>query len=313
MDPFLHAHMEILSLLRLLIGVSFLGFASYSDVKTRRVNNRVWMILGLIGFTILAVDLSLRSQILWAHYLIFIPAGILYYDVYLDREPIIDDDGFQFAPVGIFLYVTALIVLIIQGYLTSSMGSLLFIQLLTIPAMIVLAHIFFQIGLLKGGADAKALMALAVLVPFYPEFFGFPLIESSAQINEAMSILFPFALMVLMNSAILVLFVPLVFLAINARRRNLEFPQCLLGYKASLNKFPEHTWLMERVEEGQVRIVLFPRRGRDTESEVRALKDLGKEEAWATLQIPFMVPIFFGFIVSFLAGNLILGVMYALS
>ncbi|MCK4444124.1 MAG: hypothetical protein KAW09_06245 [Thermoplasmata archaeon] len=305
--------MESLSLLRLLVGITFIGFASYSDLKTRRVNNRVWMILGLIGFIILAVDLSLRSETFWAHYLIFIPVGILFYDVYLDREPIIDDDGFQFVPVGILLYAAALIVLILQGYLTSSQGRLLFIQLLTIPAMIVLAHIFFHVGLLKGGADAKALMAFAVLVPFYPEFYGFPLIGSSAQINEAMSILFPFALVILMNSAILVLFVPLVFLVINARRGNLQFPQCLLGYKVALNEFPEHTWLMERAEGGAVRIVLFPGRSRDTETEVKALRELGKEEAWATPQIPFMIPMFFGLIISFFIGNLILGVIYALT
>lgn len=305
--------MENLSLLRLLVGVVFLGYAAYSDLKTRRVNNKVWMVLGLIGFIILAIDLSLRSEAFWPHYLIFIPAGILFYDVYNDRELIIDEDGFHFVPLAILLYSIAVLVVIIQGYLTFSEGRLLFFQLLTIPAMIVLAHIFFQLGLLKGGADAKALMALAVLVPFYPIFYGFPLIESTAQVTEAMSVLFPFALVILMNSAILIIFAPLVFLGINARGGNLQFPQCLFGYKVNLNRFPEHAWLMERVDGGEVQLTVFPGRGRDTEKEVKALRELGKEEAWATPQIPFMVPMFFGFIISFFIGNLILGLISLLT
>jgi preflagellin peptidase FlaK len=301
--------MESLSLLRLLVGIAFLGYASYSDVKTRRVDNRVWILFGLVGFIILALDLSNRSDIVWAHYLIFIPAGVMYFDVYLDRGPIFDEEGFHFEPLGLLFIAVVVIVLSFQGSILYEDPDqrALFLQLMTIPAMIILAHIFFQSGLLKGGADAKALMALAILVPFYPEFYGFPLVEVNSQI---MTVLFPFALVILMNSAILVIFVPLVYLGINARRGNVEMPQCLLGYKADLNDFPKHVWLMEKAENDEVRVFLFPRRGGDIQKEIEALKRLGREKAWVTPQLPFMVPMLLGLIASFFIGNFVLAVIY---
>ncbi len=301
--------MESLSLLRLLVGIVFLGYASYSDLRTRRVDNRVWMLFGLVGFVILALDLSTRSETVWAHYLIFIPAGVMFYDVYLDREPIFDEDGFHFAPVGFIMTAVVVVVLCVQGYLLYDDldQRALFLQTATIPAMIVLAHVFFQSGLLRGGADAKALMSLAVLVPFYPEFFGFPLTEVNTQI---MTVLFPFALVILMNSAILVILVPLVYLAINARKGDLKMPQCLLGYKARLDNLPKHVWLMERVEDGDVKVHLFPRRGGDVEKETKDLIEMGREDAWVTPQLPFMVPMLFGLIASFFVGNFILAIVY---
>ncbi len=305
--------MEDLSILRLLIGVIFIGYASYSDIRTRRVRNGVWIVLGLIGFIILAVDLSLRSDIGWGQYLIFISAGLLFYDVYIDRDPILDENGFHFVPMGLLIYGMAAIVLVLQGFLTYWDDRSLLMHLLTIPAMIILAHIFFQTGLLKGGADAKALMALAVLFPFYPDFLDFPLVATVSQTTEIMSILFPFSLVILMNSAILVIFVPLFFLAINAWRGNLELPQCMLGFKVNLKEFPKHAWLMERVEDGDVRIVLFPRREGNTDEDIKALLELGRERAWATPQLPFMVPMFLGTLVSFFIGNLVLAAIYAIT
>lgn len=300
--------MESLSLLRLLVGIIFLGYASYSDLKTRRVDNKVWILFGLVGLMILAYDLLNRSEVVWAHYLIFIPAGVMYFDVYLDREPIFDDEGFHLEPIGILFIAIVVLVLAYQGYvLYDNPGQReLFLQTATIPAMIILAHIFFQSGLLKGGADAKALMALAVLVPFYPNWYGFPLVQVNSQI---ITVLFPFALVILMNSAILMIFVPLVYLSINVRRGSLKMPQCFLGYKVNLDNFPKHVWLMEKAENGEVRTVLFPRRGGDMEKEVEALKGIGREEAWVTPQLPFMVPMFLGLIASFFIGNFVLALM----
>jgi preflagellin peptidase FlaK len=309
-EPILHRNMENLSLLRLLIGMVFFGFASYSDVKTRRVRNEVWMVLGLIGFLVLGIDLFDQPDATWVHYLIFIPAGILFYEVYIERDMIIDE-GLHFVPLSFALYGSVVIVLAMQTFLLYQDPNQmdLFLRLLTIPAMIIIAHIFFQTGLLKGGADAKALMSLAVLVPFYPAFYGFPLIELASQAGSLMGIVFPFSLVILMNSAILTVFAPLVFLAINARKGDLEFPQCLFGYKARLSEFPKFAWLMERARDGRVETRVFPKRRGNKEEEIQALTDLGREEAWATPQLPFMVPMFFGLLISFLIGNLVLGLV----
>jgi preflagellin peptidase FlaK len=312
--PIVHRNMENLSLLRLLVGVVFLAFASYSDIKTRRVRNEAWMVLGLIGFAILGIDLMDRTDATWVHYLIFIPAGILFYEVYIERDPIIDE-GFHFVPLGFILYGAVVVVIALQVILLNQNPDQmdLLYRVLTIPAMIIIAHIFFQTGLLKGGADAKALMAIAVLVPFYPAFQGYPIVEVGGQAGNIMGIIFPFSLVILMNSAILIIFAPLVFLLINVRERNLEFPQCLFGYKANLAEFPKFAWLMDRVRQGKVETSVFPKRGGNKEEEIQALIDLGKERAWVTPQLPFMVPMFLGFLISFFIGNLIMGLVLAIT
>jgi preflagellin peptidase FlaK len=307
--------MEGLSLLRFIVGGLFLFYASYSDVRTRRVPNTVWIALGSIGFVILVLDLLQRAETSWVHYLIFIPAGILFFEVYIDRRPIVDEEGFHFVPLAFLMYGIVVIVLVVQAFLlyqdTDQMN--LFYHLLTIPVMIVVAHILYQSRLLKGGADAKALMSLAVLVPFYPDFYGLPIVRMSPLALERMSVLFPFSLVILMNSVILMVFIPLVFLAINARRGDLEFPQCLFGYKVGLNEFPKFAWLMERVENGEIHIVLLPRKLGDQKKDIQELLDLGEDKVWATPQLPFMVPMLVGLIISFLIGNLVMGLVFAIT
>ena len=105
----------ILDIIRLLAGVIILTYASYTDIKTRRASNILWLILGSIG-------------------------GIL---------------------------------LLVQ-YLTIGFGDKT-MYLIFIPIMIGLVYLLFQLRLIFGGADAKALMALAILVPLHPTINQLPL------------------------------------------------------------------------------------------------------------------------------------------
>ena len=107
-----------LDIIRLIVGVLILGIASYTDIKTRRASNWLWVVMGAIG--------------------------------------------------GILLLVQYVFVVFDNVFF-----------LVFIPIIIVLMCVFFQLGLIFGGADAKALMAIAVLVPFKPVFFGFPFWEYS--------------------------------------------------------------------------------------------------------------------------------------
>jgi preflagellin peptidase FlaK len=103
-------------LLRLL-AVPLFGWAALRDVRTRRVPNRVWYVLGGLGIVLLAVDL-LR----WYPF-------------------------------------------------TGRFGTLRLIQVgVSVLFVAPLGYGFWRIGGF-GGADAKALMALAVLFPTYPTYF----------------------------------------------------------------------------------------------------------------------------------------------
>ena len=65
--------------------------------------------------------------------------------------------------------------------------------------MIGLIYLLFQMGLIFGGADAKALMAIAILVPIQPAIADFPLRNS----------LMPFSFVIFFNSLVLFLAIPL--------------------------------------------------------------------------------------------------------
>ena len=92
--------------------------------------------------------------------------------------------------------------------------------------MILIIYFLFQFLPFFGGADVKALMTLAILVPYQPNFFVFPIAES----------ILPYVWVILSNSVLIYLIIPISLLIFNIYNKNLNFPHCLLGYKMDLSK-----------------------------------------------------------------------------
>ena len=184
-----------------------------------------------------------------------------------------------------------------------------FHQLLTIPVLIILFYVFYQFNILHGGADAKALMTLAIFVPFYPTFFGFPLIDlGQERVTTAMELFFPFAFLVLMNAVIVVVWILLAFIAYNAVKGDIRMPEMLLGYTMDVDAVEKKfVWPMERVVDGRRVRTLFPKGGR--ESRLDDFRDLGIERIWVTPKIPFIVALTGGFLLSIFIGNIFMSVM----
>ncbi|WP_318567701.1 A24 family peptidase [Salinigranum marinum] len=111
-----------------LVAIPVLGWAALSDVRTRRVPNRLWPPLAALGIVLLAWDLLGAVP----------PAG------FEDR---------------LFLVQTAI--------------SLVFV--------VPFSYLFWRLGGF-GGADAKALIVLAIVLPTYPVYFlrttALPLVEA---------------------------------------------------------------------------------------------------------------------------------------
>ena len=122
--------------------------------------------------------------------------------------------------------------------------------LLFIPIMIGLVYAFFQMRLIFGGADAKALMAIAILTPLEPSISQFPLWSGSFM---------PFSWSIFSNSIIVFLFIPLSLLIFNIVKRNIQFPYVVLGYKMDIktarNKF---VWPLEKLVDGKRKFVYMP-------------------------------------------------------
>jgi len=113
--------------------------------------------------------------------------------------------------------------------------------LIGIPLMFGIAYLLFRVGVIFGGADAKALMSLSILVPFWPKIGNlFPLWAS----------ILPFPWVIFSNSIFLFLFIPFILIVINAFKKNLEFPYYLVGYKMSIDRARKSfVWPLERVDD----------------------------------------------------------------
>ncbi|MEK6851237.1 MAG: A24 family peptidase C-terminal domain-containing protein, partial [Candidatus Thermoplasmatota archaeon] len=117
---------------------------------------------------------------------------------------------------------------------------------------------------------------------------------------------FPFAFIVLVNSAILFLVVPLVLLVRNAAKGDAKLPRALFGFRVPINAVPKYAWLLDRIEDGKPTFVLMPRRKEDREEQMRLLREHGYTKVWVTPQLPFVTAMLAGYALAVVAGNMLL-------
>jgi peptidase A24-like protein len=297
--------------IRLAIGAAFLLAAAGSDLRTRKVSDRWWIALGSMGFALLAVQLDVEQADAAAAALLG-SAALLFYAIFFG-DPLMDKEGFHLRPLRLGLFLLAGALFVFPAALHAALGEGLpreTLDLYSLPAMVVVYQGLYWARLLHGGADAKGLIALTLLVPTYPEASPFPLLAGSARVEGAFHTVFPFSLVVWVNALVLFLAIPVGLLLANVIRGDFALPQAFLGYRVRVDAFPRFAWLMERIDDrGQHVLVLFPKRGTNVAEDLARLRAAGIERAWATPQIPFMVLLLGGFVLAFLAGNLLLAIL----
>lgn len=229
----------IFDIIRLVVGIIILSYASYTDIKTRRASNMLWVIMGVIGAILLAIQ-----------------------------------------------------------YFTAGFDNIFYLAF--VPIMIAFMYVLFRLRLIFGGADAKAIMALAILVPLEPAILEFPLWKES---------IMPFSWVVFSNAIILFILIPLSLLIYNIIKRSVEFPYCVLGYKMSIEKAKQSfVWPLEKIKNGKRKFSYMPKEF-DADEELKAFEDEGIKEIWVTPKVPFMIPLLAGFLVSFFLGDILSHVM----
>ncbi len=230
----------ILDIIRLILGASILLYASYTDIKTRKASNFLWLIMGIAGLLLLSIE---------------------YLDGGLEGKEI---------------------------------------QLIFIPIMIGLVFLLFQLRLIFGGADAKALMAITILVPIQPVIYNFPIWGKSYM---------PAVWTIFSNSIILFLLIPISLFFYNIFKRDIRFPYCFIGYKMSVKKArAKFVWPLERIVDGKSKFVYMPK-DFDVDDEFDEFEKQGINEIWVTPKIPFMIPLLGGFIVAFVFGDILFYLM----
>ncbi len=181
----------------------------------------------------------------------------------------------------------------------------------TLEILLALIQLFFVSGLalafyylgLYGGADAKALIVLSLLFPFYPEFGPFPVLFKG----------FSFSFSTLANSVIFAPAFAAYFFITNAAREGLKGIGSsplyyFIGKRVYADSIPPHHSLLEFFDENG-NLVRVRRAVEPDERMIRALKNAKKrgeiEKIWVTPQIPFIVFMTVGYAVSFIFGDVI--------
>lgn len=288
---------EVLDIVRLAAGIAILGYGAVEDWRTRRVGNRPWIILAVIGIVLLPVQIvddGWDREWVVRFLLVLVPIAAILSDVYWDGK-----EGSMMARYGPPVkYGVAIIAVIALGWKWGEIGY--FQHFLAVPVLMLFIVLMYLLDVIRGGADAKALLSLCILFPLYPLLGDLPLLQGS----PAAQTLFPFAFVILVNAAIITALSPIYFLAKNVAARELKFPQALLGYKLdSKDLRGRQVWLMESMEDGVHRTFARPRKSETMEKDVQELVKAGHSRVWVTPKIPFIVPMLISIILSATAGN----------
>ena len=186
------------------------------------------------------------------------------------------------------------IVLLVAQYLVGDFTNPYY--LIFIPVMIGLVYLLFQMRIIFGGADAKALMAIAILVPLEPSLIGFPINRGSFM---------PFSWTIFQNSLIIFLFIPVSLFIFNVFKRNIKMPHSFLGYKMNIDLARKRfVWPLEKIIDGKRKFSYMPKEF-NADQEYEKFEKQGITEIWVTPKVPFMIPLLIGFIIAFIFGDIL--------
>jgi len=287
--------MDWLPAVKLALAFVVLLLASWSDWRAREASDLHWIVLGVAGMGFLAAQIILDGADL-LYLAILVPIAIFFLDIFWDR-PGMFEGGVHALPLALYLAGFAVLaVLVALRY-----DKLYLWELMLVPILFLLFILLYQFDVIKGGADAKALIALAILFPLYPVIDGLPLIALPSELSQ---FVLPFPMLVLFNAALATLVMPVAFILYNLVKGDVGLPM-LFGYRVAVDDAQgRFVWPMERMVGGERRVTYFPKSSEDTAAQLEELRSAGAGEIWVTPKLPFLIPITASLVFSAVVGNL---------
>ena len=270
------------------ITIAVMLSASYSDWRSREVSDIHWWVLGLSGIILTAVSLS-DSMDLRIIMMLIGSAMILAY-ILLDVDP---------APVVSMAYCVTMAAMFLYPAIVSFDDPDVR-RLLVIPICFVLFYLMYMFGILRGGADAKCLMVLAMMFQIYPDMGMIPLIAIPS-LNVQMIFSFPVAILF---HAALFSFAWLFWTVLRkiCRKNDPVEMYTLSWYKMSIAEARRsHVWPKQDAVGGMIVNV----RGIPEDGALDRLEAVGAKDVWVTPIIPFMVPITIAILFVLTIGSLL--------
>ena len=265
---------ELLDAAKLSVIMLILISASISDWKRREASDIHWFLIGVVGIlcmTYVAFDEGMR----WEYALMIIGTVIILVEILWDfeRKPF----------VQAMIYLCLALMFLIP--LLSASDDTLVQTFLVVPAAFLIFVGMFMSGLIRGGADTKCLIVLAMVFQTYPVFYGYPLV-SLPELET--TLIFQFSLMVMFHAALFSVAMVFYYLIRNLSRKEGHFPYIFTSYRmSSKNARDAHVWPIQKVVDGKA---VMAKKAQDI-SVIDDLESIGETEVWVTPMIPFLIPI----------------------
>ena len=290
-----------------------MGWAAWMDHKERRVNNEHWLVWVKPALFLWALDLMNQG----ADFTIYLTASavVAYASGAVLGRPSLSDllRGSKMDVVVTLWYLVSAGGLIMGAILYQSSNPLdvllgndtslgaLWWRTLSVLFVVIIIDMAWRLRLLHGGADAKALMWVALLIP---DWTTMPLTLSEA--TSVANVALPPSLALLMWGGLSFLFIPFILLGRNIAAGHIQsFGDLRLAWHASridrnevLNK---HVWLLTTVIElpdgttGAHHRTRAPRTTPSKEALVESIKGLeeaGIDQVWVSSKLPLLMFLF---------------------
>lgn len=290
-----------------IVGLSVLGAglvaASGFDLRDREVPDSIWLAMGAVGILLGVVPMAPLGSVPTALWLLVGALGI---------EPSIPWDrlragsvrrGGRWAEPLAYLGV-GLLLLVAGGLGGVGAAGVLPWTVVAVYLSVLLARGLFESRIFGGGADAKALMVVALFLPF-----GVAPLLPSPTIATTLLTSLPFSVTVLLNALLLSMVVPAWLAVRNLRRGEFRWNRSFQRYRLAVSEIPRRFVWVDDPEIGVQTLGTEAESSREdlqirTEVRDRLVRE-GVDEVWVTPQVPFVVLISAGVLIGILAGNLI--------
>lgn len=297
---------QIIFTFKVLIAGLLLFAGSILDIRTRRIHDEIWMLMMLSCMPLLGWEMWLKgaSESPLSLLTLLLPTGGMMFMLFGYPEPKEVLKGKRQDLIFTALYVGVVIGSVL-GFFTGD--NKLFIPVIISFVFIILYFILYQVPIggtriIHGGADAKCLMALASIFPWYIEDIPYSFGEFYDILWDfnGFGYIFPIHLSVLFNAAVLTTLILLIVLPImNLIRGDVALSKMFTHFKMDVDGITgKHVWvILEHTKKKKVE---------PTEQVEIRLKEKGSERVWVSPKIPFILSIFTGFVIQILVGNLMI-------
>lgn len=267
--------------IRIVVVAAFMFAAALEDIRKREVRDCWWGAIAACHFLYL-VQMYFEDRVCWE-----IPvsgaAALLSFAAAAWAE------GRTALTLAAGVIASCLTVILLGNADGAVLNSLL------IPVFVSVYCAMYRLGVLRGGADCKCLMALSVAFPVYPEVGRFPILGT----DGTLSVVFAFSISVLFVGAV----ATTAFHVANVLVRNRGLGRGISGYIMPIDRAERSfVWPLEDVVDGETRRVPVP--DDETVPDIyRRLRESGRTEVLVTPMMPFIAVLAAAFVFVITVGS----------